>query len=153
MVRIKKMMVTCVGLLCFITTAHGQNANESTLNVLDVEKARPLIEGRDDLYSEYLLQGDSVSIAAMYTTDGKIGCKTGAEILSSAGSWIRSNIKNDSRYVSFKTLTLNSDGDLLIETGVAEGKNEQGEVKYTFRYLVVWKQEDGVWKIYRDVGL
>lgn len=153
MKRIKEIVTVCFGLLCFISTVQAQNSTETPPTVLDVEKERPVIESRDALYSKYLLLGDSVSIAAMYTRDGKIGCKKGPEILAAAGSWIRSNIKNDSRYVTFKTVTLSSDGDLLLETGLGEGKNVKGEVKYSFRYLVVWKKEDGVWKIYRDVGL
>lgn len=118
-----------------------------------IENMRLVIESRTALYSKYLLDGDSVSIAAMYAKDGSIGCSNGNEILSSAGKWIRSSIKNDSRHVSFKTDTLNTDGELLIETGTAEGRNDKGELKYTFRYLVVWKQEDGTWKLYRDIGL
>lgn len=122
-------------------------------NPVDAEKERPAIENRDALYSKYLLEGDSVSIAAMYTSDGMMGCAKGPEILSSAGNWIRNGKKNDSRHVSFKISTLTADGDLLIETGTGEGRSEAGKLKYTFRYLVVWKKEDGVWKLYRDVVL
>jgi len=131
----------------------AQNTDEEKQVVLDVEKERPVIESLINQYSKYLLAGDSVSIAAMYAKDGSIGCKKGPEILSSAGSWIRSSINNDSRHVTFKTTTLTADGNLLIETGVAEGRSEPGELKYTFRYLVVWKKENGIWKLYRDIGL
>lgn len=69
------------------------------------------------------------------------------------GKWIRNAIKNDSRNVTFKTNTLTADGDLLIETGTGEIKSDAGVIKSIFRYLVVWKKEDGVWKLYRDIGL
>jgi len=153
MKKIINKVLICLGLLCFISAVYAQGSNEITQTDINLENERPVIESRDSLYSKYLLEGDSVAIANMYATDGKIGCKKGAEILSSVGSWIRSNIKNDSKYVTFKTTTLNSDGDLLIETGKGEGRNYKGELKYSFQYLVVWKKEDGVWKIYRDVGL
>ena len=126
---------------------------DSLLSAEEVAELRQIIENRVALYSKYLLEGDSVSIAEMYAKDGMIGCTSGEEIISKAGEWIRSGIKNDSRHVTFKTVTLNADGDLLIETGTAEGRSDAGELKYTFRYLVVWKNEDGVWKLYRDFGL
>jgi|GEM_PF-1657028 len=126
---------------------------DSLLSAEEVAELRQIIENRVALYSKYLLEGDSVSIAAMYAKDGMIGCTSGKEIISKAGEWIRSGINNDSRHVTFKTVTLNADDDLLIETGTAEGRSDAGELKYTFRYLVVWKNEEGVWKLYRDFGL
>jgi ketosteroid isomerase-like protein len=89
----------------------------------------------------------------MYAKNGMMVCARGDEIISKAGGWIRSGIKNDSRHLTFKTVTMNADGDLLIVTGTAEARSDSGELKYTFRYLVVWKKEDGVWKLYRDFGL
>lgn len=150
---LRKKILFCLGFLCWISAIRAQPSSELNQIVVDAEKERPVIESRDALYSKYLLEGDSVSIAAMYATDGTIGCRKGPEILSFAGSWIRGGIKNDSRHVTFNTVTLTSDGDLLIETGTGEGRSDAGELKYTFRYLVVWKKEEGVWKLYRDVGL
>jgi len=129
------------------------SADTKPVSGIDVQKERPVIESMDVLYSKYLLEGDSVGIASLYASDGMMGCKTGDEILSFAGSWIRRGIKNDSRHVTFKITTLTADGDLLIETGTAEGRSDAGELKYTFRYLVVWKKENETWKLYRDFGL
>ena len=128
---------------------------ESDFSLTDekVAELRPIIESRIALYAKYLLEGDSLSIAAMYASDGMLGCSSGEKIISKVGEWIRSDIENDSRHLTFKTVTLNADGNLLIETGTAEARSDAGELKYTFRYLCVWKEEDGVWKLYRDFGL
>lgn len=130
-----------------------KNSEDSKTTAIDVQKERHVIESLNNQYSKYLLEGDSVSIAAMYDSKGTIAGKKGSEILSTVGRWIRNGIKNDSRHITFKTVTLNTDGDLLIETGKAEARSEKGEFKYKFRYLVVWKKEDGTWKLYRDVPL
>jgi ketosteroid isomerase-like protein len=153
LIHFKKILLFCVGLLCCISGLRAQNSIESQKPVLDVQKERPVIQNLINLYSKYLLEGDSISIAAMYASDGMMGCKKGPEILSSAGSWIRSGIKNDSRHVTFKTVTLTADEGLLVETGKAEGRSDKGELKYSFRYLVVWKKEEGTWKMYRDIGI
>ncbi len=42
---------------------------------------------------------------------------------------------------------------MLIETGIIEGRSDAGVLKYSGKYLVVWKKEDGVWKLFRDVVL
>jgi hypothetical protein len=143
---IEKIMMFLPALFCWASAIQSQTA-------LDVERERPLIETRLQEYSKYLLLGDSVSIAGMYAVNGTIGCKKGPEILAAASVWIRSGAKNDSRHVTFKIATLTANGDLLIESGNAEGRSDKGELKYSFPYVVVWKNENGRWKIYRDVGL
>lgn len=144
--RIKKILMILPALFCWVSAIQSQTT-------LDVERERPMIETRLREYSTYLLHGDSVSIAGMYAVDGTIGCKKGPEILAAAGGWIRSGVKNDSRHVTFNIVTLTGNGDLLIESGNAEGRSDKGELKYAFRYVVVWKNENGIWKLYRDVGL
>ena len=122
-------------------------------NTVDAEKERRGIERRDAEFSKYILEGDSVALANMYTKDAQFGTLKGDEIPPALGRWVRNSIKNDSRHVIFKTNTLTADGELLIETSTGEIKSDRGEIKSTFRYLVVWKKEDGVWKLYRDIGL
>jgi ketosteroid isomerase-like protein len=144
--HIKKTSLLLAAFFCCTTALPAQIQ-------VDAEKERPMIERRLDEYSKYLLEGDSVSLAAMYAQNAAIGCKKGPEILAAMGGWVRNGIKNNSRHVVFKTSSLTADGELLSEIGTAESRSDQGELKYTFRYLVVWKKENGTWKLYRDVAL
>jgi ketosteroid isomerase-like protein len=150
---IRLILTSILILYCNSFVIAQTTESDSSLSAAEVAEIRPIIESRDALYSKYLLESDSVSIAAMYAKDGMMGCTRGEEIISKAGEWIHDGIENDSRHVTFKTVTLNADGKLLIETGTAEARSDAEELKYTFRYLVVWKNEDGVWKLYRDFGL
>jgi len=150
---ISLILTSILVLYCNSIVIAQTTESDSSLTAEEGAELRPIIESRDAMYSKYLLEGDSVSIAGMYAGDGMMGCTRGEEIISKAGEWIRDGIENDSRHVTFKTVTLNADDDLLIETGTAEARSDAGELKYTFRYLVVWKNEDGVWKLYRDFGL
>ncbi len=150
--RTKKTLLLFAGIFCWFSLVHAQNATQDK-QIIDIEKERHEIEILDTLYSKFLLEGDSVALTNMYTKDAQMGTVKGDEILSAIGKWIRSGIKNDSRHVTFKRTTLTADDDLLIETGIGEARSDNGELKYTFRYVVVWKKEDGTWKLYRDIGL
>ena len=66
--RIKKKLVLFAALFYWISATQAQIT-------VDVANERPMIEARLQEYSKYLLDGDSVSIAAMYAIDGTIGCK------------------------------------------------------------------------------
>ena len=141
----KKILIS-LAFLCWLSAIHAQTP-------IDVEKERPVIENRDKEFSKYLFDGDSVALANMYTRDAQFGTLKGAEIPPALGKWVRNAIKNDSRNITFKTVTLTADREMLVETGTGEVRSDAGLLKSTFRYLVVWKKEDGVWKLYRDIGL
>ena len=89
----------------------------------------------------------------MYAKDAKFESLKGNEILLSWGKQIRNSIKNDTRNLIFITTSLSADSEFLVELGTYEIKDSKGNLKHTGKYLVVWKQEDGKWKLYRDLGL
>lgn len=151
--KIRPLLILII-FLSFNAEITAQSAEFSSVPTpADIEKMKPVIESRDKQFSAYFLAGDSSALANMYTTDAQFGTVKGPEILPALGSWIRNSIKNDTRHLTFKINTLNGDGEFLIETGTAETRNDKGDLKYSSRYLVVWKQEDGSWKLYRDIGL
>lgn len=120
---------------------------------IDLKKARSLIERIDKEFSKDYLNGDSVAIAALYAKDAQFGSLTGNEILSYWGRSIRNSIKNNTRNLLFTTTALTTDGEFLVELGIYEIKDDKNTSKGKGKYVVVWKQEDGRWKLYRDFGL
>jgi ketosteroid isomerase-like protein len=66
---------------------------------------------------------------------------------------IRSSIQDNSRHITYTSTSINVDGEFIVEVGIAEGKDDKGNQKWKSKYLVVYKQEDGYWKLYRDIGL
>ena len=89
----------------------------------------------------------------MYAKDARLESLKGNEILLSWGKQIRASIKNDTRNLIFTTTSLSTDSEFLVELGTYEFKDSKGSPKHKGKYLVVWKQEDGTWKLYRDMGL
>jgi ketosteroid isomerase-like protein len=66
---------------------------------------------------------------------------------------IRNPIKNNTRNLTFKIISLSGDHEFLVELGIFESKDDNGSLKNKGKYLVVWRKEKGEWKIYRDFGL
>jgi ketosteroid isomerase-like protein len=127
---------------------------ESPTTNIDLVQARKIIEAIDKQFAEDISNADSLALAAHYATDGTWGTIQGKDNLISAwGKSIRNAVKNRTPNVQFTTNSLFSDGEYLIELGVYEFSDNDHNVKSQGKYLVVWKQEDGEWKIYRDIGL
>jgi ketosteroid isomerase-like protein len=117
-------------------------------------RARKIIEAIDKQFAEDIRNADSLALATHYATDGTWGSIQGKDNLISAwGKSIRNAVKNGTPNVLFTTNSLFSDGEYLIELGIYEFADNDYNVKSQGNYLVVWKQENGQWKIYRDIGL
>ncbi len=119
----------------------------------DLQTARKITDSLDRLFSKLYYEGDSLALAAFYTNDATFGTLKGKEILSYWGRSIQQSVKNKTRDLSFRTTSLTVDSGFIVELGVFESKDEAGEIKSQGKYLVVWKQEGGRWKIHRDMGL
>jgi ketosteroid isomerase-like protein len=118
-----------------------------------MKTARAITDSLDKLYSKYLFEGDSMALFGMYAKGAYMNRSTGDDILHSISKWIQYSIRTNTRTVVFTTTTLTIDGDFMIETGTTAGKDDKSNVKYESKYLVVWKPENGTWKLYRDISL
>jgi ketosteroid isomerase-like protein len=140
-------------LLFILFSSRNSFAQSAEQPVVDVQKAKMIISSIIKQFAEYFLQGDSVALAAMYTKDASLGSVKGKDIPAAIGRMIRSSIKDNSRHITYITTSISVDSEFIIEVGIAEAKDDQGNSKWKSKYLVVYKQEDGVWKLYRDMGL
>ena len=147
---IGKQILILVFILCCNKNSFAQSTEQPTV---DLQKAKMIVSSIIKQFAEYYLKGDSVALAAMYTKDASLGSVKGKDIPSAIGSMIRSSIKNNSRNIIYRSTSISIDGEFIIEVGIAEAKDDQGNQKWISKYLVVYKQENGAWKLYRDIGL
>ena len=121
---------------------------------IDVLRARVEIEALGKQFSEKFTAKDSVALARMYSTDGMLGSVQGHDALVSAFHRMLTHaVENETPTLLFTTHSVTTDDEFVVELGIAQWIGKEGQVKSEGKYLVVWKQEDGAWKIYRDWGL
>ncbi len=147
---VHKSTLLCFALVFTFSITNGQNSGSETI---DLQKARIIIDSLDKQFAQHFYNGDSVSLYNMYAKGASLGNKRGNEILLSWGQQIRNSIRNDTRTIIYTTTSLSTDSEFLVELGIYEFRDSKGNLKHKGKYLVVWKQEDGKWKLYRDIGL
>jgi ketosteroid isomerase-like protein len=128
-------------------------APDTVLSPAELQKAGTIVEAISKQFSKDFLDADSVALAAYYAKDAHFGSVKGKNILSAWSSLIQYSIKNDARNLIFTTTGFTGDSEYLVELGVYEMKDDNNNIKDNGKYVVVWKQENGKWKIYRDWGL
>lgn len=137
-------------LLCLIEFTYGQSKGRSQI---DLKRAKVTIDSLNKKGAKLFFDGDSVGMYNMYAKDADLEGIKGEQILFYWGERIRYAIKHDSRKMTFKTTSVSTDGEFLIDLGTYNIENSKGLSKGQGKYLIVWKQENGQWKLYRDIPL
>ncbi len=120
---------------------------------LDKQWAKSFIDSINAKFSEQFRAADSAALASHYWPDAEILLSNsdaikGPEILGAWGSMTRMGIP----YFTFTTTDIAGDADYLIETGKYEMKDAKQTLVDKGKYVVVWQNRNGEWKLYRDIG-
>jgi ketosteroid isomerase-like protein len=132
----------------FVSGCEQKTAEKNLNSEVDITILEKNIESRLREYEGYLKNGDSISLGNMYTEDAEIiPSAVGRENITKVfGSMIRDSITGS----SFKTTKLWGNDQLLVEDGTGTWYHTNGTAVGSGRYLLVWKKDDGEWKILRD---
>ncbi|MGD8727334.1 MAG: SgcJ/EcaC family oxidoreductase [Gemmatimonadales bacterium] len=117
------------------------------------EAEKTAIAAVNKTFMECFAEGDAAGIAALYTDDGQVA-PPNADVLTGKdavqGFWqmvIDLGLKN----ATLTTAELDVLGDTAIEQGFFQLGDGAGNVADRGKFLVVWKQQDGTWKLHRDI--
>jgi uncharacterized protein (TIGR02246 family) len=131
----------------------GQKMKDgSATPAFDLATARAEIEAANKAFMALVAAGDSVGLANFYTQDAKFmnagaPAVSGRKNIQSAMSGI---IQSGITKVDLRLNDVWGTEDLLVEEGelsLFAGDTEVAQEKY----IVVWKKEDGKWKLFRDI--
>jgi ketosteroid isomerase-like protein len=127
----------------------GNSTGNQTFNLADVKK---IIENNNKIYRIAFLSGDSAAFADLHHS-ATINMPPDAPLMRGRGpmgAMIKTMPSMD--ITDYKVNTTNVYGG--PEDVIEEGKYEidgQGKVMEKGKYIVIWKSEDGKWKIYRSI--
>lgn len=145
-------MTVLFALCCLVIGLQSCKEKESTPTEFNLTTAKAEIEEANRIVMDLFAKGDSVGLANAYTIDGK---------LMSAGAPAavgRANIQkawNDMIHAGLTKVDLKLEnvfgtGDLIAEEGVAT-LFVNNDIVGVEKYIVLWKKEDGKWKLFRDI--
>ena len=107
----------------------------------------------DDVFEKYFREGNAASISELYTTEGML-LPTGSDIIQGKEAirdfW-QGAMNMGIKEAKLDILEVDLQGDSVIETGRYQLKGAGGEAMDSGKYIVIWKQEQGHWKLHRDI--
>jgi ketosteroid isomerase-like protein len=148
------VVATIVGMLSCNTDNHLKEVKEKPAAAgLDKQWAKSFIDSINAKFSEQFKAGDSAALASHYWPDAEILLSNseafkGPEILGAWGAMTKMGIP----YFTFTTTDISGDSEFIIETGKYEMKDAKQTLADRGKYVVVWQNRNGEWKLYRDIG-
>lgn len=125
----------------------------SEASSFDKQWAKSFIDSINTKFSEQIAAGDSATLASHYWPDAELLLDNsevvkGKDILNAWGSAIRMGVKE----MIFSTTDITGNSTFIIETGNYEMKDAAKSLLDRGKYVVVWENRKGEWKLYRDIG-
>lgn len=114
---------------------------------------RGAIAAANDNFMAAANRGDAAGIAALYTENGQVlppnaDLVTGKQAIQTLWQAV---LDMGIKEVKMEIVEVEGHGDTAIEISTYTLKGEGGQVLDQGKYMVIWKQEDGQWKLHRDI--
>jgi ketosteroid isomerase-like protein len=125
-------------------------ARENGTNAkFDLAEATKIIEQRSREFEDAIKIGDSIAVGDLYTLDTRIiGAYSGRHnIIKEVHEMARDSITG----IKFTLNNLWGDENILIEDAYVSFFHSDGTPISKGECLLVWKNENGTWRIFRDV--
>ncbi|MFC1525907.1 YybH family protein [Candidatus Latescibacterota bacterium] len=120
---------------------------------MSATEIRDAIVAADDTFSATYGRGDAAGMAALYTEAGQLmppnsDFLTGREAVQAAfQGFMDMGVKE----IKLEAVEVEEYGDTATEVGKYTLEAEDGSVIDQGKYIVIWKQEGGEWKLHRDI--
>jgi uncharacterized protein (TIGR02246 family) len=146
------LMVAFVILLNSCQNNSKENTAQQKVAGFNLDSAKKSIDEQNAAFQKAFENSDSVGLANLFTSDGKMMMPGAPSIVgrpaikSTIAMFMKMNIKRQA-----KTINVWGNDDLLVEEGTASLSDQKGAELEHAKYLVIWKKEDGQWKLFRDM--
>jgi ketosteroid isomerase-like protein len=155
----KKILLLIAPALILFTSCSDQTTGESMSAVkdstanFDLNSVKTAIMESNKAFSDAMISGDSNTVASLYTTDANMlppnmpKIENHQGIASLASGFSKMNIKS----FSLESTAVYGGPQIVTEEGKYTIGDNSGKTLDQGKYIVLWKQEDGKWKMYRDI--
>ena len=120
----------------------------------DLSNAQKEINAANSAFENYVSKGDSIGLATnVYTMDAKFMSpnNTSAEGRAAITTAVAGIFNAGITGIKLTSREIWGDEQSITEEGTFELNTKDGTIVDKGKYLVLWKKEDGKWKLHRDM--
>lgn len=141
---IKTGFILMIALLLFLNCQPAQQ---------DTAKIREAIEAANGYFMQAFNKGDASVVAAYYTAEGQLlpGNSDFVNGTQSIQEFWQGVMNMGIKSVKLETIEVEGMGEVAYELGKYTLFAEADQMLDQGKYIVIWKQVEGVWKLHRDI--
>ncbi len=148
----KKLLFPAVLAIALFSCKESEKPNVAGVQAIDMDAASKAIAAVNARFGQALGSGDSATVVSLYHTEAKLLPPNSPEWTGggSMGLFAVAGQKMGITKAVLQTAELLNGGEYVFEKGayeLASGNKPFDKGKY----IVIWKQESGEWKLFRDI--
>lgn len=119
----------------------------------NMDSVKAAIDANNKVFCESIKKGDSLALIGTYTSDGCMMPPNSPKLCGAKGfnEFYTMTQQMGVSDLVFAVTEITGGKELVSEEGTYDVKGKDGKSMETGKYIVTWKQENGVWKKYRDI--
>ncbi|HSN60391.1 MAG TPA: DUF4440 domain-containing protein [Ferruginibacter sp.] len=125
----------------------------STTKSFNLDSAKAQIASSNEAFGKAWATGDSTSFASRYTSDACINPPNMPRMCGTAAitAFFNGGYAMGVRNVKLTTEEVMGSAEVVAETGTYAMLDSAGNTLENGKFIVLWKEENGVWKMHKDV--
>ena len=153
----KKLTILLSAATILLAACNDDKATVSTTTSdaakFDLAAVKSGINESNTAYSNAIMKGDSAALVACYASDAKTFPPNmpvmgdAKSVAAMCGGFAKMGIKK----FSLESTDVYGDASLVAEEGKWAVSDSTGKALDNGKYILLWKEENGKWKIYRDI--
>jgi ketosteroid isomerase-like protein len=150
----KRLLIPLTALVLVACNQAGEPKIETaSASSFNLAAARDSIIAANNRLAAAIGAGDSTAVASFYTSDAKLMASNMPAFSGTAAitSFAAEAFKMGIKHIKFDILDVWGSKELVGEEGIYTITDDKGGTVDKGKYLVFWKQEDGKWKLFRDI--
>jgi ketosteroid isomerase-like protein len=149
----KKIFLPVLAACAILFSCTNETAKTAVADTFSLDSAKAAIAASNATYGTCFTTGDSVAFVSHYTSDACINPSNMPKMCGpqAINSFFVGGHKMGIRDVKLTTAEVMGGKDAVVETGTYEILGDKGVSFDKGKFIVVWKEENGKWKMHRDM--
>lgn len=145
--------ILCIGGLAWVLTSCNSEAPKTDAPAFSLDSVKTAIAASNKAYGECFAKGDSTAFAASYTSDGCLYAPNMPQLCGPGAitAFFNGGYQQGIRNIKLTTEEVSGTKDAVIEIGKYELFADKAVSIDKGKYIVTWKEENGKWKMHRDI--
>lgn len=126
---------------------------EKSASSFDIKQGEASIMQSNQTFMKAFQNDDSVGVANCFTTAAKLMCSNQPSIEGKGNirHYFSEIMERGVAKIDLHTIQILGDSSILTEEGTYQFSDKKEQQTDKGKYIVLWKQEAGNWKMYRDM--